>query len=118
MVDLSEVPTEALKEELERRIAINKKARREKFEGLIRCKNCAFRIPGRTGYGKLQEYDSWVCYKKPKQFKTYFNNGPQYTQAYYACSTAIKECGMFVHKNSAEGIKIRKKLSVMADRIN
>lgn len=118
MIDLSEVPTEELKEELKRRLALEREARKQKNKELIRCKNCAFRIPGRTSYGKLQGYDSWVCYKRPKQFKTYFSNGPQYTKAYYACSAAIKGCEMFVNKNTEEGIKIRQKLSLMADRIS
>lgn len=118
MIDLSEVPTKDLKEELKKRIELEREARKERYEGLVRCKNCAFRISGRTNYGKLQGYESWVCYKRPKQFKTYFSNGPQYTKAYYACSPAIKGCGMFVHKNSEEGIKIRQKLALMADRLS
>ena len=118
MIDLSEVSTKELKEELKRRKIVEREARKQRNEGLVRCKNCAFRIPGQTNYGALEGYDSWVCYKKPKQFKTYFNNGPQYTKAYYACSPAIKGCRMFVNKNSEEGIKIRQKLSMMADRIS
>lgn len=118
MIDLSEVSTKDLKDELERRMALEKEARKRASEERACCKNCAFRIFGRTSYGKLQGYESWVCYKKPKKFKTYFNNGPQYNQAYYACSPTIKGCEMFIHKNSAEGIKIKQKLSPMADRLS
>lgn len=117
MIDLSMVPLADLKAEVARRTAIEREARKKAVEERACCKNCAYRIFGRTNYGKLQGYESWVCYKKPKKFKTYFNNGPEYNQAYFACSPVIKGCEMFVHKNSAEGIKIRKKLSPMTDRI-
>lgn len=118
MIDLSEVPLNDLKEELARRMKAAKEAREREMAERNCCKNCAYRISGHTNYSKIQGYESWVCYKKPKKFKNYFNNGPQYNQAYFACSPTIRGCEMFVHKNSAKGIKIRQKLSPMADRIN
>lgn len=117
MIDLKKVPLADLKAEVERRMELERAARKKAAEEKACCKNCAYRIFGRTSYGKIQGYESLVCYKKPKKFKNYFNDGPKYNQAYYACSPVIKGCEMFVHKNSAEGIKIRKKLSPMTDKI-
>ena len=118
MIDLSKVPLNDLKDELKRRMAAAREAREKEMAERNCCRNCAYRISGRTNYSKIQGCESWVCYKKPKKFKTYFDNGPQYNQAYFACSPTIKGCEMFVHKNSAKGTKIRQKISPMANRIS
>lgn len=117
MIDLSTVPLSELKAEVARRTAIEREARKKAKEERVSCRNCAYRIMGRANYGKIQGQESWVCYMRPKKFKTYQGSGPEYTRAYYSCSPFIKECEMFVHKNSEEGAKIRKKLFPMASRI-
>lgn len=118
MVDLSEVPLNDLKDELKRRIAAAREAKEKEMAERHCCKNCAYRFLGHINYGKIQGGESWVCYKKPKKFKTYFNDGPQYNQAYFACSPVIKGCEMFVHKNSPKGAKIKQKISSMANRMS
>lgn len=117
MNDLTKVPLSELKAEVARRMAIEREARRKAKEEKRCCRNCAFRIIGRTNYGRIQGCESWVCYMQPKKFKNYQNSGPGYNKAYYACNPLIRDCDMFVHKNSEEGIKFRKKHSSMSERI-
>lgn len=119
MIDLTSVPLEDLKAELTRRKAVAREAREKERDSKVCCNNCAYRIQGKTNDGPLQGYDSWVCYKKPKKNgKTYFEGAPTYARAFFACSSKHKGCTMFVHKKTAEGEKIARKLSSMSDRMS
>lgn len=119
MIDLTSVPLEELKAELARRKEVAKEVRKKALEEKVCCRNCAYRIQGKTNGGPLQSYDSWVCYKRPKKTKNnYFDNVPKYNQAYWACGPQYKGCPMFVHKKSVEGENITRKISSMDDRIS
>ena len=118
MTDLSEIPLEDLKAEVARRTLLEREARERRARERPCCRNCAYRVSGHTSYGMVRGRESWVCRKRPKKFKTYSSRGPKYNQAYFACTGFVKGCEMFVHKNSAEGAKIRMKLSPMAGRVD
>lgn len=118
IVDLTTVPLEDLKAELNRRKIIAQEARKKARDEKVCCKNCVYRIQGRTNNGLLQTYDSWVCYRRPKKFRNYLEHAPKYNQAYFACNNRIKECSMFVHKKSPKGLKIRDRLFLMEDRMS
>ncbi len=110
MIDLSEIPTELLKQELDKRKAAAKEQKeKEKYERKC-CKNCAYRIYGKTFFKGSILSETWVCKKHPKKIISIFNNVPEYNRAYYSCNYfKNKDCKMFIHKDSEKGKKIVKK---------
>lgn len=117
MIDLTNVPLEDLKAELDRRMTIQREARKAEKQSRKYCKNCAFRFLGRANSNVMPGYETWVCYMRPKEKKNYAGRVPEYNKVYYVCDNSIRDCEMFVHKDTKEGAKIYKKLSKMADRV-
>lgn len=117
MIDLSEIPTELLQQELDKR----KKAKRELREKLahdkVCCKNCAYRIYGKTQFTSTLYNETWVCLKRPKASSNIFGRVPYYNQAYFACGPQYNGCDMFLHKDSEEGREIIKGNQTMSFRV-
>lgn len=109
MIDLSEIPTELLEQELIKRKAEAKEEREKLAYEKVCCKNCAYRIYGKTYYrGNILE-ETWVCKKRPKKARNIFGRVPDYNKAYYVCGYKYNGCKMFLHKDSEKGKKIIKK---------
>ena len=86
MIDLSEVPTELLQQELDKRKTTERELREKLAHDKICCKNCAYRIYGKTQFDSAMYNETWVCKKKPKEARNLFGRVPDYNQAYYVCS--------------------------------
>lgn len=117
MIDLSEIPTELLKQELEKRRAAAKAQREKELYEKVCCKNCAYRIYGKTFFRGSILAETWVCKKRPKDINNVFGRVPDYNKAYYACDRKYNGCKMFVHKDSEKGKKLVKKFMTASFRV-
>ena len=120
MIDLTTIPFEDLKAEFERRKAIAKAARKKASEEKVCCRNCAYRFSGYTNNGRIQgTHTTWVCFKRPKITRfNYLDHPPVYNDTYHVCKVAYDGCEMFVHRRSAEGKKIQRKLMPMTEKFD
>lgn len=109
MIDLSKIPTDILKQELEKRRVAAKEQREKDLYEKVCCKNCAYRVYGKTQFGGAILGETWVCKKRPKKADNIFGRVPDYNKAYYACHWKYNGCKMFVHKDSERGKKLVKK---------
>lgn len=107
--DLSQIPTEVLQEELDKRRALKRAEREEERKNRVGCDNCAHRIYG-PAQRSLCKYETWVCELRPLQTKHYYFSSPvPYNKAYRVCTRLFDGCEMFLHKDSEEGKKLVKK---------
>lgn len=121
MIDLSEIPTEVLKAELEKRRLIAKAAREKAAREKVCCRNCAHRTLGKSNYRNYSAETTWICEVKRRQTitnRTYFANGPQYNYTYYVCGRKHDGCELFIHKDSETGKRIIQERKSMADRFD
>lgn len=118
-IDLSQVPTELLEQELNKRRKEAKELREELAYKKACCKNCAYRIYGKTSFDSAFYSDTWVCKKRPKKVprRNFFGQVPKYCQAYYACDRKYDGCKMFLHKDSQKGKAIIEKNKGMYLRV-
>ncbi len=116
-IDLSQIPTELLAQEFFKR----KQEAREKREELAYkkacCRNCAYRIYGKSQFNSSILQETWVCQKRPKTPRNIFGRVPEYNKAYYACQKRYNGCKMFLHKDSPRGKKIVEKNKAMSFRV-
>lgn len=117
MIDLSEIPTELLQQELDKRKKANKELREKLAYNKICCKNCAYRIYGKTKFDASMYNETWVCQKRPKIPVNAFGRVPDYNKAYFACGNQYNGCDMFLHKDSEDGRKIIKENQTMSLRV-
>jgi hypothetical protein len=118
MIDLSQVPTDILREELERRRLAAKVEREKAAYEKVCCKNCAYRVYNKSHFTNTMFEETWVCLKRPKEppAKIPFGRVPDYNKSYYVCGRQYNGCKMFIHKNSEKGQKIVKRNQIMAFR--
>lgn len=117
-IDLSQVPTELLKEELEKRRKIAKAEREKAAYEKICCKNCAYRVYNKPWRNNTLYEETWVCLKRPKPvpLKVPFGRLPDYNKSYYVCGSQYNGCKMFLHKDSEKGKKIVQENRTMSFR--
>lgn len=118
MIDLSEIPTELLQQELDKRKKKERELREKAAYEKVCCKNCAYRIYGKTVHMSSLYEETWVCLKRPKRVpkRNVFGRVPDYNKAYFACSYQYNGCKMFLHKDSDKGKKIVEKNRTMSLR--
>ena len=118
-IDLSKVPTELLKQELDKRKKENKILQEKLAHEKICCKNCAYRIYGKTKFDSAIYSETWVCKRRPKLVpkRNAFGKVPDYNQAYYACDRKYDGCKKFLHKDSERGKKITAKNKHIYSRV-
>lgn len=117
MIDLSEISTELLQQELDKRKRADQELRKRLAHDKVCCKNCAYRIYGKTQFSSSIYDETWVCQKRPKNPPNIFGRVPDYNQAYFACKYQYNGCDMFLHKDSEEGQKVVKKNQTMSFRV-
>ena len=117
MIDLSEIPTELLRQELDKREQEERRLRKKLAHDKVCCKNCAYRIYGKTQFNSSLYDETWVCQKRPKTPQNVFGRTPDYNKAYFVCLYKYNGCNMFLHKDSEEGQKIAKKNQAMSFRV-
>lgn len=117
MIDLSEIPTELLQQELDKRKRDARQLREQLMHDKVCCKNCAYRIYGKTQFTSSMYDETWVCQQRPKTPLNTFRRVPDYNKAYFACSSQYNGCDMFLHKDSEEGQKIVKKNQSISFRV-
>lgn len=105
-MDLSQIPLKDLEEEVARRKAEIKRLKKEAAENRICCRNCAFRVIGKS----ISTYpETWVCEKRPKDHGAYKADVPFYLRTFMACGRMYHDkCQIFIHAKSEEGKKIIK----------
>lgn len=116
-IDLSKVPIELLVQELAKRKEEARKLKAKQKHEKVCCKNCAYRIYGRTHFGASIYNDTWVCLKRPKNPANLFGRVPSYNMAYFVCDKKYNGCEMFLHRDSEEGKKIIKLNNTMSFRV-
>lgn len=117
VIDLSQIPTELLEQELKKRKAEVKELREKLKREKVCCKNCAYRIYGRTYFGSSMFNETWVCLKRPKDPTNLFGRVPSYNMAYYVCDHKYNGCELFLHKDSPKGREIVKENKTMSFRV-
>lgn len=117
MIDLSEIPTELLEQELNKRKKAARELREKQRHDKVCCRNCAYRIYGKSTFSSNIMEDTWVCKKRPKTPTNVFERVPDYNKAYYVCARQYDGCEMFLHKDSEQGQKEVKKNRRLSFRV-